>query len=146
MSEYTEHESDTIRAGVLGAISLVSRADPGFFALFKESAAGAKALEALPEDLRRIVSEFDLPTHLRGEELNRLSEGLSMVDAKDPEAGAALRTVVLDACQQVADAAGGVADSEKAVIDQVRLVVIKSAPLEDTSGIIQVKADTTLEG
>ena len=59
---YTDHESDTIRAGVLGAIALVSRADSGFLASLRESLAAGRALTELPEELRDTFAEFDVPT------------------------------------------------------------------------------------
>jgi hypothetical protein len=139
MTEYTEHEADTIRAGVLGAISLVSRSEPGFLAAFRESAAGARALGGLPEDLRSLVTKFDLPDSPRGEELSRLSEGLAIVDAKDPESATALRAVVLEACEAVAGSAKGVSDTEKAALDQVRHVVGASTPVEDRSGTVSTR-------
>ena len=143
MTEYTVDEQSTIRSGVLGTISLVSRADPGFIAAFRESFAGAKALRALPEELRQVVAELGMPEVVAGQELARLSDALTIVDAKDAEAGQALRDVVLRACEQVAEASEGVADSEKAVVDQVRVILRKSAPVEDTSGVVRPTPRTT---
>lgn len=146
MTDYTEHEADTIRAGVLGAIALVSRSDPGFLAAFRESAAGARVLGGLPEDLRRVVAKFDLPDSTSGEELTRLSEGLAIVDAKDPESATALRAVVLEACEAVAESAKGVSDTESAALDQVKGVVGASAPLADRSGTFSARgSDDTID-
>lgn len=142
MTEYTVDEQGTIRTGVLGTISLVSRADPGFLESFRESFAGAKALTALPEDLRQVIAELGLPERAEGQELARLSEALTIVDGKDPEGGAALRDVVAAACQQVAEAADGVADSEKAVLDQIRLILRKSAPRPDSSSTVRITPPT----
>lgn len=49
MADFTDQERDTIRTGAFGAIALVSNADPGFFATFKESMAGSKALATAPK-------------------------------------------------------------------------------------------------
>lgn len=152
MTEYTEQESDTIRAGVLGAIALVSRADPGFLAALRESMAAGKALQGVPEELRRIFAEFDVPSMKPGEELTTLSRALAIVDGKDPGAAQALRRVVVDACQQAADAAGGVSDSEQAALSQVRQVVgtravpdhsgtVTMAGLDDTRNIPAITPD-----
>ncbi len=130
---YTDHESDTIRAGVLGAIALVSRADSGFLASLRESLAAGRALTELPEELRDTFAEFDVPTLVPGEELTTLSRALAIVDARDPEAARSLRAVVLEACEEAAAAAGGVSDAEQAALTQVRQVVGKGA-VADRSG------------
>ena len=120
---YTEQESDTIRAGVLGAIAFVSRADSGFLSSLRESLAAGKALADLPEELRDVFGGFDLPTLTPGEELTTLSRALAIVDAKDRAAAQQLRGVVREACEQAAAAAGGTSDAERAARTQVERIV-----------------------
>jgi hypothetical protein len=48
MAEYTDEERDTIRTAAFGAIMLVSKADPGFLAGFKETMVGSKTLAGAP--------------------------------------------------------------------------------------------------
>ena len=56
MAELTADEKATVRDAALGAMALVSRADPGFFAACSESAAGARALAAAPEGIRAALA------------------------------------------------------------------------------------------
>lgn len=142
---YTDHESDTIRAGVLGAIALVSRADAGMLAALRESMAAGRVLADLPEELRGIFGEFDVPPLAPGEELTALSRGLAIVEEKDPVAAQALRDVVLEACERTAEAAGGISDAERAVLTQVRQVAGRR-PVPDRSGTNTVAGvDDTVE-
>ena len=53
-SVITDDEKTAIRQGVFGALAYVSQADPGFFATFVESAAGAKD-PAAGAALRQVV-------------------------------------------------------------------------------------------
>ena len=55
-SVITDDEKTAIRQGVFGALAYVSQADPGFFATFVESAAGAKALSAAPAAVQQLLS------------------------------------------------------------------------------------------
>lgn len=142
---YTDNESDTIRAGVLGAVALVSRADTGFLSGLRESMAAGKALADLPEELRGIFGEFDVPSLAPGEELTALSRGLAIVEAQDPAAAQALRDLVLEACVRTAEAAGGISDTEHAVLTQVRQVAGRR-PVPDRSGTnIVAGADDVIE-
>ena len=52
MTDVTDQDKGVVRDAALGAMALVSRADPGFFAMFKESVAGSKAVAAAPSGLR----------------------------------------------------------------------------------------------
>lgn len=128
MAEYTDQEKDTIRRAAFGAMGLVSKADPGFFASFSESFAGAKALAAAPPEIAellqggRIAPTASTMQEFEAQTLQRLRESMQ-ITAKDPAAQTALRDVILAACQHVADASKGTSATEQAVIDQVRQAV-----------------------
>ena len=115
MAEYTEQETDQVRRAVLNAMAYVSKSDPGFFAAFSESAAGARALAAAPENVRSLLTGgFILP------EVPDLQAALASVSAKDPADAEALKQVVLAAVQQVAEASKGVQPEEQQAVDRIR--------------------------
>ncbi len=126
MAEYTEQEQEQVRRAVLNAIAYVSKADPGFFAAFSESAAGARALAAAPEGLRTLLTGgFILPEAQSPEEFDAsvvpdLQAAVSVVAAKDPADAQALKDVVLAAAQQVAEASKGVSPEEQQAVEKIR--------------------------
>ena len=126
MAEYTEQEQEQIRRAVLNALAYVSKADPGFFAAFSESAAGARALAAAPENVRSLLTGgFILPEPQSPEEFDAsvvpdLQAAISAVAAKDPNDAQALKDVVLTAVQQVAEASKGVQPEEQQAVDAIR--------------------------
>lgn len=126
MAEYTEQETDQVRRAVLNAMAYVSKSDPGFFAAFSESAAGARALAQAPENVRKLLAGgFILPEQQSPQEFDAsvvpgLQAAISTVAAKDPADAEALKQVVLTAVQQVAEASKGVKPEEQQAIDQIR--------------------------
>ncbi|MGM0385356.1 MAG: hypothetical protein ACQERF_05155, partial [Actinomycetota bacterium] len=123
----------------------VSRADAGLLSTLRESMAAGKALADIPEELRGIFGEFEVPSLAPGEELTALSRGLAIVEAKDPAAAQALRHVVLEACERAAAATCGISDTEHAVLTQVRQVAGRR-PVPDRSGTNTVAGvDDTVE-
>lgn len=126
MAEYTEQEQEQVRRAVLNALAYVSKADPGFFAAFSESAAGARALAAAPENIRALLTGgFMLPEPQSAEEFDAsvvpdLQAAVSAVAAKDANDAQALKDVVLAAVQQVAEASKGVTPEEQAAVDKIR--------------------------
>lgn len=126
MAEYTEQEQEQVRRAVLNALASVSKADPGFFAAFSESAAGARALAAAPENVRSLLTGgFILPEPQSPEEFDAsvvpdLQAAISAVAAKDPNDAQALKDVVLTAVQQVAEASKGVQPEEQQAVDAIR--------------------------
>lgn len=128
MAEYTDQEKDTIRRAAFGAMGLVSKADPGFFASFSESFAGAKALAAAPPQIAELLQGgLIAPTastmqEFEAQTLQRLRESMQ-ITAKDPADQAALRDVILAACQHVADASKGTSSAERDMIEKVRQAV-----------------------
>lgn len=126
MAEYTDNELDQVRRAVLGAMAYVSKADPGFFAAFKESAAGAKALAQAPEHVRALLAgglvfpEATSPEEFDASVVPNLQAAVQLVAAKDAADADALKQVVLAAADQIAAASKGVSVAEQAAVDQIR--------------------------
>jgi len=130
MTDYTDEERATLRDGGFGAMMLVSQADPGFFAMFSESMAGAKALAAAPAELRDLFKGSGMPSMPKGGAaevestvLGRLQQAVAILQAKAPQDVQAYRDVIVAACDQVAQASGGVKASETAMIAKVKAAV-----------------------
>ncbi|MBK7721964.1 MAG: hypothetical protein IPI32_07020 [Austwickia sp.] len=128
MSEYSDDDQAIIRRAALGAVSLVSTAQPGFFDMFRESLAGSKVFAAAPQHIRELISGgLTLPPRGSAEEIE--SEILSdltqatRILAVHPEDLQGFREVVLEACQRAAEAADGVGPEEEAVMQRIREAV-----------------------
>jgi hypothetical protein len=128
MTDFTDQERDTLRTGAFGAIFLVSNADPGFFATIKESFAGSKVLATASPDLRDLFKSGGVPQMPKGGDaadieagvLTALQQATGILQAKAPDQLDNYRTVIMQACEQVAGASEGVKDTETAAIDKVR--------------------------
>jgi hypothetical protein len=129
MTDYTDEERDTLRDAAFGAMMLVSQADPGFFAMFKESMAGAKALTAAPPELQQLFKGGmpSMPKGGAGEAesaaLAKLRQATAILQAKAPQDLQAYRDVIAAACDQVAQASGGVQEAETVMIAKVKAAV-----------------------
>lgn len=126
MAENTEQDKDVIRRAAFGAVALVSKADPGFFATFKESAAGSKVLASAPENIRNILKGGLVapPTGSSMEEVEQkvladLQTSVQQLSA-NPADAAGYRDVITAAVEAVAAASKGVAPAEQAVIDKIK--------------------------
>lgn len=127
MSEYTDAERDTIRNAAFGAIALVSKADPGFLASFKETLAGSKALASGSQEVTAILRSGGFPTPPKGDAetqkqtiLADLREAMTLLRGKADGADQAFAQAIEQATQAVADASDGVSPQEQAVLDEVR--------------------------
>jgi hypothetical protein len=122
MTEYTDQERDTIRTAAFGAMTLVSAADPGFMAMFKESMAGAKALAAAPQPLQGLLKSGGMPNAPKDKAsvLAALQQSKQILSSKSPEDLAAFQSVIATACNEVANAHSGVNEAEVAAINEVR--------------------------
>ncbi|MGO0576972.1 hypothetical protein [Ornithinimicrobium panacihumi] len=123
----TDDEQDMVRRSAFGAIALVSQADPGFFAMFKESMAGSKAFQEAPAGVQELLREGGLPTPPTGSReevqqtvLSELGQSMQVLQAKAPQQAAGYRDVILAAADRVANASDGVAPEEQAMIEQIR--------------------------
>lgn len=121
-------ERSTVRDAALGALAMVSRAESGFFAMFKESMAGSQVLKSAPEAVRELLTAPGLPTPPAGKSaeeveasvLAQLGSAVSVLKEKAPEQLQGFQQVILAACDAVASAAKGVSAEESAIIAKVR--------------------------
>lgn len=127
MTDYTDDERGTLRDAAFGAMMLVSQADPGFFAMFKESMAGAKALAGAPAELRDLFKGSGMPSMPKGDAaqveatvFDNLGKATAILQAKAPQDLDAYRGVIAAACDQVAQASEGVKETETAMIAKVK--------------------------
>lgn len=130
MTDYTDEEKATLRNAAFGAMMLVSAADPGFFAMFKESMAGAKALASAPPELRDLLKGGGMPSVPKGDRaqveadvLQQVQQAVQILQAKAPQDLESYRAVVVAACDHVAEASEGVAASETAAIAKVKAAI-----------------------
>ncbi|OLT23293.1 hypothetical protein BJF81_11440 [Ornithinimicrobium sp. CNJ-824] len=126
----TEDEQALVKRSAFGAIALVSRSDPGFLAMFKESMAGSRAFQEAPPGVQELLREGGFPTPVTGspEEVERtvldeLSRAVDVLRAKAPAQAEGYRDVVLAAADRVAQASDGVAPEEQEMIGRIRLAV-----------------------
>lgn len=137
----TDDEQSMIRRSAFGAIALVSHADPGFFAMFKESMAGSKAFQEAPAGVQELLREGGFPTPPTGspEEvqqtvLSELGQSMQVLNDKAPEQAAGYRDVILAAADRVANASDGVAPEETAVIEKIRSALGNATGAQATPG------------
>jgi hypothetical protein len=130
MTDYTDEEKATLRNAAFGAMMLVSAADPGFFAMFKESMAGAKALAGAPPELRDLLKGGGMPSVPKGDMaqveasiLQQLQQAVGILQSKAPQDVDSYKAVIVAACDHVAEASKGVAESETAAIAKVKAAI-----------------------
>ncbi|MFD6565031.1 hypothetical protein [Micromonospora profundi] len=123
----TVEERLTLKTGAFGAVVLVSNADPGVVALFRESFAASGALAAASGLVKDALTTGPLPQLPRTSQLEiesvvlpALGRAVRILREKSPTDVEAYRSVVLSAADRVARAHDGVAPAEAAVIDQIR--------------------------
>lgn len=123
----TDDEHALVRRSAFGAIALVSQADPGFFAMFKESMAGSAALQQAPTEVRELLREGGFPRpptgsreEIRSTVLSELGQAMQVLQAKAPQQAGGYRDVILAAADRVAAASDGVAAEEQDVIEEIR--------------------------
>ena len=126
MTEYSNEERDTIRSAAFGAPGLVSKADPGFIAMFKESMAGSRALATASPELREILAggiprpPMGTPEQIEQEVLTSVQQAVAILEQKGPEEVEGFKALIVDACDKVAEASGGVSPAETEAIGKVK--------------------------
>lgn len=129
MSNLTPEQTDLVRGAAFGAMAVVSKADPGFLAMFKESMAGAKALASAPPEIQAMLKGgFVAPPagvaeDLEGTVLAQLASARDMLAVNAPELLDGFRSVVLAACDATADASGGISEAEGSAIEKIRTIL-----------------------
>ncbi len=130
-ADFTEDEWSAMQKGVTGAGMLASLSDRDFTDSFGEASALAKFLgaqrtanaSALLQELsvvKRTGFGFtDSPQEVETETLEAIQTSLAALSTKAPEEVAAYRELVLGAATHVAEAKGGVTDTESAAIARV---------------------------
>jgi hypothetical protein len=126
MPAYSDQERDTVQSAAFGALALVSRADPGFFAMFKESIAGSKVFAKASPELREMLTG-GMPTAPKGspEEVDQavlasLQQAVAVLQQKGPDEVEGFKALIVEACDKVAEASKGVAPAETEAIGKVK--------------------------
>jgi hypothetical protein len=126
MADYSDTERNTVRSAAFGAMLLVSKADPGFFAMFKESMAGSKILAKASPELREMLTG-GMPSPPKGgpEEVDEsilatVKQAVAILQQKGPDEAEGFKALIVEACDKVAEASKGVAPAETEAIGKVK--------------------------
>ncbi|MFG2060231.1 hypothetical protein ACGFIK_02270 [Micromonospora sp. NPDC048871] len=122
----TDEEMSTLKTGAFGAVFLVSDADPGVLALFRESFAASAAIVNASGVVETALSSGPLPklprrsaAEIEGVVLPALREAVRILAEKSPEDVAVYRSVVLAAADRTARAHNGISAAEAQVIERI---------------------------
>ncbi|MEU6020781.1 hypothetical protein [Micromonospora sp. NPDC047134] len=122
----TDEEMSTLKTGAFGAVFLVSDADPGVLALFRESFAASAAIVGASGVVETALRSGPLPklprrsaADVEGVVLPALREAVRVLAEKSPEDVAVYRSVVLAAADRTARAHNGISAAEAQVIERI---------------------------
>ncbi len=126
-AQYTDEQKSTIKTAALGAIALVSAADPGLLSTLKESWAGSQVLAKAPASIQEIFKGGGLPTPPQAQDaagregamLDELAQAVGILQANPADLDA-FRAVVTEAMDAVANASKGVDPKEAEVMERVK--------------------------
>jgi hypothetical protein len=119
----TDEELQTLKAAAFGAVYLVANADPGFFAVLRESFAASDAFADSTGLVKQVLTGGGLPKLPSDAEsfvLPALRRSVRILSAKAPEELENYRHTVELTVDRVAGAADGVSVQETAMIDKVK--------------------------
>lgn len=123
----TPDERATLKRAAFGAVYLISNADPGFFAMVRESVAASDAFTDATGLVRDVLTTGALPRLTRNdpaaaeaEVLPALRQSLGILAAKAPDEVDAYRAIVLAAVERTAAVVRGVNAEEAAMLAKVR--------------------------
>jgi hypothetical protein len=126
MTEYTDSEKQQLRSAALGAVFLVSKAEPGMLDTIKESMAASKSFAQASGDLQGVFRGMGMPKIPKGSSaeieagvLSQLTGSVATIQAKSPQDLDPYRRIVLDACNNAAQAAKGVSAPESEMLSKV---------------------------
>jgi hypothetical protein len=127
MSGLTSQERVTLKTAAFGAVFLVSNADPGFFAMLKESFAASGALAGATGLVKEVLTTGTLPqlprrspAEVEAIVLPALERSVAILREKAPAEVDNYRTTVIAAVERTATATHGVNEREADVINKVR--------------------------
>ncbi|MEU1585387.1 hypothetical protein [Micromonospora sp. NPDC005710] len=130
----TDEERLTLKTGAFGAVFLVSNADPGILGVIRESIAASGALAGASGTVKEALTTGPLPHLPRDSQLEiesvvlpALGRAVRILREKSPRDVDAYRELVLVAADRVARAHDGVAPTEAAAIDQIRVALAEPA-------------------
>lgn len=130
----TAEEQLTLKTGAFGAVFLVSNAEPGMFAMIRESMAASGAMADASGVVKEALTTGPLPKLPRDSALEvesmvlpALRRALEILQEKSPGELEAYRSVVLAAADRVARSHRGVAPAEAAMLDKIRNALTEPA-------------------
>ena len=135
MTEYTDSEKQQLRSAAFGAVFLVSRAEPGMMDMIKESMAASKSFAQASGDLQSVFRGMSMPKIPKGNPsdveagvLSQLTNSVATIEAKAPQDVDPYRRIVLDACNNAAQAAKGVTAPESDMLAKVMQAMGANTP------------------
>ncbi|WP_435871184.1 hypothetical protein [Micromonospora wenchangensis] len=130
----TDDEQQVLKTGAFGAVFLVSNADPGVFAMIRESFAASGAFAGASGLVKEALSTGGLPRLPRDSALDvesvvlpALARAVDILREKSPADVSAYRELVLTAAAEVASAHRGVTPAEQDAIARIRTALADSA-------------------
>jgi hypothetical protein len=130
VSELTAEEKSTLKTAAFGAVYLVSDADPGFFAMLRESFAASGALAGATGLVKEVLSTGPLPKLPRASiaevealVLPALARSVAILREKAPSEVDNYQAAVVTAVEQAANAAHGVNPREADALAKVKKAV-----------------------
>jgi hypothetical protein len=123
----TDEEKLTLKTAAFGAVFLVSNAVPGFFSMLRESFAASGALADATGLTKEVLTGPGMPqlpksspAEVEAAVLPALRRSVAILREKAPAELDNYRSTVMKAVDQVAGAASGVSETERAMIAKVR--------------------------
>ena len=122
----SDAEKHTLKVAAFGTVALVANADPGFFALLRESFAATGALDGATGLVRDVFASDELPAlpehhaELEAVVLPALRGSVDILRIKAPDEVAGFAEAILSAADRAAAASHGIRPSESAVLGKVR--------------------------
>jgi len=130
VSELTDEEKSTLKTAAFGAVYLVSDADPGFFAMLRESFAASDALAGATGLVKQVLTTGPLPklprastAEVEAHVLPLLERSVAILREKAPSEVDNYQAAVVTAAEQAANAAHGVNAREADALAKVKTAV-----------------------
>jgi hypothetical protein len=130
VTELTAEEKSTLKTAAFGAVYLVSDADPGFFAMLKESFAASDALAGATGLVKEVLTTGPLPKLPRASTaevealvLPALERSMAILREKAPSEVDNYQAAVVTAVEQAANAAHGVNAREADAVAKIKVAV-----------------------